>query len=91
MYLEQDVVKAPGLCGEHGRKSKLAFLDEECEIHSTRACITSGPRFARASVGSMTVRAERLAVDECVRDRINGLGMGKSTAMRMSLAKDQYQ
>ena len=39
----------------------------------------------------MTVRAERLTVDECVRDRINGLGMGKSTAMRMSLAKDQYQ
>lgn len=80
-YLEQDIVEAPGLRGEHGREAEFALLDEEREVHGTRARVTSSPGFARAGVGSMTVCAERLTVDERLRDRIDGLGMGESTAM----------
>ena len=63
-YLEQDVVEAPGLCGEHGWEAEFALFDEECEVHGTRTRIASSPRFAGASVRGMTVCAERLAVDK---------------------------
>ena len=32
-YLEQDIVEAPGLCGEHGREAEFALFDEEREVH----------------------------------------------------------
>lgn len=35
----------------------------------------------------MTVRAERLTVDECMRDRIDGLGLGEATVAHVSHAR----
>ena len=43
LALKKDVVEAPGLGGQDRRHTGLAFLDEEGNVHSTGASITSSP------------------------------------------------
>lgn len=80
--LEQNIVKTPGLGGENTRKTHLSLLNKEGEVHGTRASVSSGPRFTRTGVRSMPVSTERLAIDEGLRDSVNGLITVQSTTYK---------
>lgn len=73
IYLEQNIIETPRFCTKHTWQTFLAFLDEEGEVNSTRACVTSCPGLARAGIGCMTVSAEGLAVDKGLRYCVNSL------------------
>jgi hypothetical protein len=73
LALEEHVVEAPRLCGEHRGKARLALLDEVGEVDGARARVACRPGFARASVGRVAVGAERLAVHPRLGDGVDGL------------------
>ena len=73
LALEEDVVEAPGLGGQDRRHAGLALLDQEGDVHGTRACIASSPRLPGHGVGSMTVGAQRLAISPCLGDGVDCL------------------
>jgi hypothetical protein len=75
---EQDIIETPGLGSEGSRVAHLSLLDQEGEVDGAHASVTSSPRLARAGVGSMAVRAQALAVDECMADNVDGLVAGKA-------------
>ena len=80
-YLEQHVVEAPGLRSQDRGHALLPALHKVGNVDGTRTRISSGPRLARASVGSMSVRAQRLAVGPRLGDSVDGLGTVKTTMM----------
>ena len=71
--LEEHVVEAPGLGGQHRGQARLAALDEVGQVHGARARVACGPGLARACVGRVAVCTERLAVHPRLRDGIDGL------------------
>jgi hypothetical protein len=71
--LEENVVEAPRLGGQHGRQTGLAPLDEVGQVDSARASVASGPRLTRACVRRVAVGTERLAIHPCLRDGVDGL------------------
>ena len=78
LALEQHVVKAPGLGGQHRRITHLAGLRDQCQTHRARCRIAGRPRFARAGVRRMTIGAQRLAIDPCQRHRIQDFIAGQA-------------
>ncbi len=44
--LEEHVVEAPRLCGEHRREARLALLDEVGKVDGTRARVAGCPGLA---------------------------------------------
>ena len=71
--LEEHVVEAPGLGGEHRGIAHLAGARDEREAHGTAGGVARRPALARAGVGRMPVGAKRLAVDPGERDRVDHL------------------
>ena len=71
--LEEHVVKAPRFRGQHRRIAHLARLRNKRETDCARGRVARGPRFTRAGVRRVAVRAQRLPVDERLRDRIDQL------------------
>jgi hypothetical protein len=71
--LEQDVVEAPCLRREHRRQTDLALLDQKRKIDRACTGISRGPRLARPSVGGVPISPEGLAIDPCLRNRIDSL------------------
>jgi hypothetical protein len=53
--LEEHIIESPSLGGQDGWETHLTLLNEKGEIDGTRACVTSGPGFTRASVGCMAI------------------------------------
>ena len=64
--LEEHVVEAPRLGGQDRGQAGLAPLDEVGEVHGARARVACRPGLARARVGRVSVRPERLAVYPCL-------------------------
>ncbi len=76
LALEENVVETPGLGGQDRVVTLLTLLDEESEVDGTRTSVTGSPRLTRASVGSVTVSTERLAVNESLGDNVDSLVAG---------------
>ncbi len=66
LALEEHVVEAPRLGGEHRREAGFAFLDEVGEVDGARARVAGCPGLPRARVRRVAVGAERLAVHPCL-------------------------
>lgn len=81
-YLEEDIIEAPGLGGQHGGDTLLALLDEVREVDGARAGVTSGPGLARAGVGGVPVGTEGLTVNPCLRDGVDRLVARKAEELR---------
>ncbi len=78
LALEEHVVEAPGLRGEHRRIAHLAGLRDEREAHRARGGVARRPALPRAGVGRMAVGAQALAVDPGLRHRIDDLVVSQS-------------
>jgi hypothetical protein len=76
--LEQDVVEAPGGCGQNGGDTTLTLLHLQDEVDSALAGITSGPGLAGHGVGRVTVGTQTLAINPGLGDGIGGLLLSKA-------------
>jgi hypothetical protein len=73
LTLEERVVEAPCAGGQCRRVAHLARARDEREAHAARSGVTCGPALARAGVGRVPVRAQALAVDPRVGQRVDDL------------------
>jgi hypothetical protein len=71
--LEEDVIEAPGLGGEHRGIAHLALLRDEREAHRARSGVARRPALARAGVGGVAIGAQRLAIDPRERHGVDDL------------------
>ena len=78
LALEQHVIEAPGLGGQHRWVAHLAGLGHQGQTHRARGGIAGGPGFARAGIGRMAVGAQRLAIDPGQRYRIQDFVAGQA-------------
>src|SRR5262249_4624776 len=77
--LEQNVVEAPSFSRQHSRKTFFSFLNEESQVNGTCTCISCSPGFARTSVRCVAVSSKGLSINPCLRNRIDGLRVGKAS------------
>ena len=78
LALEQHVVEAPGLRGEHRGVAHFAGPRHQREAHAAAGGVARRPAFARAGVGGVAVGAQRLAVDPGERQGVDDLVAGEA-------------
>ena len=71
LALEQHVVEAPIGRGEHRGIAHLAGRADERQAHGAARRVARGPALARAGVRRVAIGAQRLAVDEGLRERVD--------------------